>query len=499
MNVLATGGTGVLGTGVVTELVRRGHHVVHLGRHADHDAQAWPSGVTGWRGDVANAKSIEGAAEGCDVVLHMAGIAVEHGDATFEAVNVRGTANVLAEAERAGVPRFIFVSSLGAPIGRSDYHKSKVAGEALTRRFPGAWTIVRPGNIYGPGDGQISLLLRLVRGPSPIVPRVGDGEQPLQPLWWEDCAKALATIVERPDLAGRELDIAGLEVTSQNDLIRRMSEITGRGARGISVPDHLVTLGAKVISLVGWPMSFTRDQATMLAEGNVVPENGINALQAILGVTPTPLDEGLRRLAALQPEQFPTGGIGTLKRKRYWADIAGGRHDAESLFTLFKRHFSDVLPIFVNAREDQSVEITEGDTVTLSLPMRGHIQVRAVEVDSRHATVITLEGHPLAGAVRFLAEERGRNVRFQVEVFDRAATVVDLVTMRTFGDLLQNRTWRHVVERMIEHSGGRAEDGVHQETESLDDDKAQAVERWLDAVALRHVRHENAEKIASRD
>ena len=67
----------------------------------------------------------------------------------------------------------------------------------------------------------ISLLLRLVRGPSPIVPRIGDGDQPIQPIWGEDCAEALATVVEGIDLAGRELDMAGPEVPAQNDLIAR--------------------------------------------------------------------------------------------------------------------------------------------------------------------------------------------------------------------------------------------------------------------------------------
>ena len=194
------------------------------------------------------------------------------------------------------------------------------------RKFHGQWVIARPGNVYGPGDEQISMLLRMVRSPSPIIPKIGDGDQPIQPIWWEDAANALANIVERTDLGGRELDIAGPELTSQNDLIERLSRITGRTVHSMPVPDLLATMGSKLVSLVGWDVQFNDEQVTMLHEGNAIPAGGVNALDTVLGVTPTSLDDGLAMLADAQPEQLPSDGIGALKRKRYWADIGGSAH-----------------------------------------------------------------------------------------------------------------------------------------------------------------------------
>jgi NADH dehydrogenase len=499
MKVLVTGGTGVVGAGTVTELVRRGHSVVLISRHAAHDVRQWPSGVTPWPGDVARASTIKGAADGCDVVLHMVGIVDESDDATFESVNVKGTASMIAEAERAKVGRFIFVSSLGAPTGESAYHQSKREAEKLVRHFHGAWTICRPGNVYGPGDEQISLLLRMVRSPTHVVPRIGDGDQPIQPIWWEDVADALATVVERPDLAKRELDLAGGERTSQNDLIDRLSRITGRSVMPVSVPDFLATLGSKAVSLVGWDMSFNEQQVTMLHEGNAIAPGRPNALVEVLKIEPTPLDDGLKQLADLQPEQLPSEGIGALKRKRYWADITGTRYDADSLFCLFRTHFNEVLPVFVEAAPEPATSdvIEEGESITLSLPMRGHVQVRVAELRSRATTLLTLEGHPLAGAVHFAATESGNALRFQVEVFDRAANMIDLIAMRTLGDRLQVQTWTEVVENMVKLSGGRAPDGVQHESRSLDDDEAERVEKWLDDLALRRKREENSERIAN--
>ena len=500
MKILVTGGTGVVGAGTVTELLRRGHEVVLVSRHADDEVRQWPAGVIARQGDVGDAASVAGSAEGCDAVLHVTGIVEEAPpEATFARVNVGGTRNMIHEAERAGVKRFVYVSSLGADRGESDYHRSKCEGERLTRAFRGEWTICRPGNVYGPGDEQISVLLRLVRGPSPLVPKIGNGDQPFQPLWWEDAAVSLADVMERDDLGGRELDLAGDETTSQNDLLNRFNAITGRDVVSIPLPEAVATIGAKLVSLVGWDVGFTDDQLQMLREGNVIAPGGINALTDVLQITPTSLDAGLRALCDLQPEQLPSDGVGTLKRKRFWADIDNCGCSPDVLFRRFTEHFNDVTPVFVEAHAEPgaSGEFAEGETLTLALPMRGHVQVRVAGLDARRVTLLTLAGHPLAGAVRFLAEERGRAVRFQVEVYDRAANVIDLVAMRTLGDRMQGRTWSHVVEKMIELSGGVSPDGVQEDTASLNDDEAAAISHWLEELTVDRKRRENAEKIAS--
>jgi NADH dehydrogenase len=133
-----------------------------------------------------------------------------------------------------------------------------------------------------------------------------------------------------------------------------------------------------------------------------------------------------------------------------------------------------------------------GATLTLALPLRGNVQIRILELDARRMTVCTVSGHPLAGAVRFLSEARGSMVRFEVQVIDRAANVADWLVMNPIGARLQNATWRDTVERVVKESGGRAPNGVEQESVKLDADQAAEVNDWLErlVVARRQADHE---------
>ncbi|WP_436604621.1 NAD-dependent epimerase/dehydratase family protein [Sorangium sp. So ce1036] len=137
MKVLVTGGTGVVGPEVVWRLLRRGHGVRLLSRHASGHRRSFEGDVEAFDADIGDASSVRGAAEGCDAVIHLAAVVAERPPAvTFERVNVEGTRNVVAEAERARVQRLVHVSSLGADRGASAYRRA--AHRAGARPVPGA-------------------------------------------------------------------------------------------------------------------------------------------------------------------------------------------------------------------------------------------------------------------------------------------------------------------------------------------------------------------------
>ena len=495
MQILVTGGTGVVGAGAVSELVRRGHSVRLLSRHAPADVAQWGEGVEPWPASVNDRAGLAGSADRCDLVIHVAGIVSESPpEVTFDSVNVEGTENMIAETERAGVGRFIFLSSLGAEQGESPYHVSKRRGEAAVRKFRGGWMILRPSNVYGPGDEVVSLLLKMVRT-LPAMPIIDGGDDVFQPLWVDDLSKAIATAAERTDLHGRTLELAGEEEVSTNGLLDRFSSITGRNPIRISVPGFVASAGAAIGGIVGMELPVNKSQLTMLREGNVIRTPGGNALTAVFGIQPTTLEEGLKKLADAQPEQLPDdAGIGSLKRKRIWADISGSRLSPEELFERFRCDFNEATPGIVDARTEPgtSTPLEPGETITMSLPLRGNIQVRAQEVTPIKATLVTLEGHPLAGGVRFLSEQRGDQVRFEVQVYDRPANIADWFAMKAIGDSRQTRTWESVIQRMIDQSGGAAPAGIQENEEALDEHQTDRIEDWLRDLVMERKRVEAA-------
>lgn len=473
MKILVTGGTGVIGEGVIPELITRGHGVRLLSRHAKDDAKQWPD-VEPFEGDVADPSSLAGAADGCDVVVHIAGIVAEDPPKlTFQAVNVEGTRNVADEAKRAGVQRFVFVSSLGADVGESAYHQSKKAAEEVVSQSDLQWTIVRPGNVYGPGDEVVSLILKMVRT-LPAVPVIDSGNQEFQPIWHEDLAKMLATVAERNDLTKQTLEAAGPEITTMNDVVKRFSEITGRSPLKVSVPSALAQFGVD------------ENKLQMLKETNVV--RGRSAAE-VLGVNTTPLDRGLRLLADALKEALPEDGFGSLEHKTFYADIRGARHSAPSLMALFRERVNEFMPIEFVAEPGAPDRIEKGATLTGSLPLRGNFQVRVEVVEPTHVVFATLEGHPLAGIVEFTSSETDGTLRFAIDTWTRASNVFDWLAVRTFGAPAQDANWRAVVQRVIDASGGTSE-GVQQEKEKLSDEDATRAEERIKSLVQARKREE---------
>ena len=495
MRVLVTGGSGVIAQGLIPRLLEHGHEVRLLARGADDAARQWPDRVESFSADVTHPGQLLGAAEDCDAVVHISGIVVEEPpDNTFERVNVGGTRNLLLESARAGMPKFIFISSLGVERGSSDYHVSKRAAEEMVREYQGSWVILRPGAVYGPGDQVISVLLGMHRT-LPVIPVIGAGDHAFQPIWYLDLGEAIVRALER-DVHHETYQVAGAEITTSNNVLDFFERVTSRTPARVPVPEFLAWAGARLAEAAGTSFPISESEFLMLIEGNVIRNAEHNALTRVFEVTPTPLREGLTILADMQPEQTPDRGIGGMEHKRFWADIAGSRFSAESLMLEFRRRVTEVMPLDFDVEPGTPKHIEAGVVLTMALPLRGHIQVRVAEVEPRTVTFATLRGHPMAGVVRFTTFEPGPGiVRFTVSIYARASSWIDWLTMGTVGGGGQNATWRTVVSRVVEMSGGDAPTVQH-ESEVLRGAEAEQIERMIvDLVAAHHrEQHEHLER-----
>ncbi len=488
MKVLVTGGTGIVGEAAIAALLQHGHEVRILSRFGDRGVMRWPRGVEARAGDVASAAAVNGSARGCDAIVHIAGIEEEAPpDNTFEKINVLGTRHVVAEADRAAVRRLVYVSSLGADTGQSEYHKSKRRAEQIVRGCARPWVILRPGGVYGPGDKNVSLILKMVRT-LPAIPILDGGNQRFQPIWYEDAGKAIAAALDAGDVTGEVLEVAGPDETTMNDLLDRLERLVGRKPRRVPIPGAVASVSVQVASLLGFELPVSEARVTMMREENVIPAARANALSSVLGVEPTPLDAGLRKLIGVVREQLPEEGVGPLVHKRYWADIEGSFFRAGALRDVFRRNFAQAMPFETTQENGPLTNLKKNQTFTVMLPLRGALPMRVEDITPDRIVCATLEGHPLAGLLTFDFLERGKQVRFEVGVRARGADAVDAILLAALGELLQDVNWMAVVERAVKLAGGRAPAGPQMLVTTLDDAEAEKVEEWARELVFRRMR-----------
>jgi NADH dehydrogenase len=130
----------------------------------------------------------------------------------------------------------------------------------------------------------------------------------------------------------------------------------------------------------------------------------------------------------------------------------------------------------------------------MGLPVRGNVQVRVEKLTPNEAVLVTVAGHPLAGAIRFLSEQISDRIRFQVQIYDRPANLADWFVMRTVGEGIQASSWEELLEAVVAESGGAAVSPIKYEEESLTEDRALLVEAWLKDLITERKRGSQARK-----
>lgn len=188
MTIAVTGATGFVGSCLLDLAVQDGIPVQALARKPQADRK----GVSWYAGDLLNPKALSRMMRGTEAVIHVAGVVNAAHPAEFDAGNVAGTMAVIEAAVKAGIPRFVFVSSLSArEPGLSVYGASKARAEKLVRASGLDWSIVRPPTIYGPRDKDVFELFRAAKWG--MVPMPREGHQSV--IHVQDLARLLLALI----------------------------------------------------------------------------------------------------------------------------------------------------------------------------------------------------------------------------------------------------------------------------------------------------------------
>ena len=302
MRVAIIGGTGFVGSYLVDELIRQGHEVSVLVREgSERKVRASPS-IRLMAGSINSSRSIYDGLANCDAVIYCVGILREFPQqgVTFESTQFDGVASTVDAARVNGISRFLLMSANGVKISGTPYQQTKKRAEDFLIASGLKSTIFRPSVIFGDPRERMEFATQLFRDmvekPIPAIEFFNgrdraSGAIRMSPVHVKDVARAFVASLNDTSTIGKTYCLGGPENLTWLEMIRRIAEATGRKKWIVPVPVMAMKLAA---SLFGWLPFFpvTRDQLTMLAEGNTANPEVIESLtgNAPLDFSPRHLD-----------------------------------------------------------------------------------------------------------------------------------------------------------------------------------------------------------------
>jgi uncharacterized protein YbjT (DUF2867 family) len=294
--LLLTGATGLVGSALLPRLIAQGQPVRCLVRDPRRlGAQRVRVQIA--LGDLTDPPSFRNAMRGVSTVVHLAASTRDQPRGSIEELAAIATWRMVEAAQRAGVERFVFFSTLGASSHhRARLFRAKALAEQAVRESDMRSTVIAPSLVYAPGDRWLTLIERLSL--LPVVPVSGRGRAVCQPIWAEDVAACVVATLGKSGSADgvthERYELGGPETMTYNETINTVLRSLDRERPLLPIPTPMVSRGLHVLErAMHTNTPITWDEAELL-EANMVAKDGTADAQA-LGVTPEAIRAVLQR------------------------------------------------------------------------------------------------------------------------------------------------------------------------------------------------------------
>jgi nucleoside-diphosphate-sugar epimerase len=318
MRYAITGATGFVGGALASQLRKAGHDVVALVRDRSRAARLEALGVEFVEGDLDDTAALDRLCAGADGLFHVAGWYKlgQRDPSPGTKVNVEGTRNALAAAQRAGVPRVVYTSTLAVNSDTEEqvvdesyrftgehvsvYDRTKAEAHDIALDFVDQGldvVIVQPGLVYGPGDTAQTgeLIAQVARGKRPLAPRGGG-------VCWahvDDVADGHVRAMER-GRTGESYFLAGPRATLAEGL-QQVADLAGTKGP-VVLPTRMVAATAALMGLLGKVVPVPPDYSAETMRAGLATYYGTAAkAERELDWHARPLEQGLRETVRLLP------------------------------------------------------------------------------------------------------------------------------------------------------------------------------------------------------
>ncbi|MFC3347161.1 NAD-dependent epimerase/dehydratase family protein [Streptomyces echinoruber] len=262
MNVVVTGGAGMLGSTLIGRLLDEGHHVHCVDLREPGSARWAATGTGGGRpdrldvtvADVRDGAAMKRALAEADAVVHCAAALPSYPTDQIRSVIVDGTRTMLTAAAANRVPRFVHISSTAVyglptvvptteeyprrPV--DTYSAAKAEAEEVCERFRGGATclpVLRPKTFLGPGRMGLFAMLFEWAEEGRNFPVLGQGDVRIQMFDVNDLVDAVITTLHAPpEKADDTFNLGAASFGTLRENFQAVLDAAGHGRRVVPIP-----------------------------------------------------------------------------------------------------------------------------------------------------------------------------------------------------------------------------------------------------------------------
>lgn len=272
--IILAGATGYLGSHLVKAMqdqhysfkaiARNNKKLIQMGLNEDQILQA----------EATQAQTLKGLLEGADILISTIGITRQKDGLTYMDVDYQANLNLLEEAKKAGVKKFIYVAAINGDKMR--HLKIMAAKEQFVDALKVSgmeYIIVRPNGFFS----DMKDFLEMAKKGKVYL--FGNGNFKLNPIHGEDLAKVILDTIDQSNV---EIEVGGPDILSQNEIAEMALNAHGKSIKILHLPDWIRKAAIILVRVFSSSKTYGPIEffLSMMGQDNIAPRYGILRLQS---------------------------------------------------------------------------------------------------------------------------------------------------------------------------------------------------------------------------